>query len=884
MIKKEVVNLFLVILFFNLVCAGFQVGNLSHSVSTTYGPFENLKGWVNMSFSNEAVDSVFEDSLGNSIALRELVENSSGFVYTCSTKDCSSDYSVLNPETSKTFNLEDREEAIVGLKFSGEISSIDSIDFLIDSDATSSCYNQIGVDILGDGSVDIVNDRFLSDACAFLKSYGCYDQEEGMSNPTITITSVPYCERVSVFESPALRLGAWVVESSSGNSELTMSLYTLEGELRDSCKLPKNNLSGGEVFCDINYSITSPEEYYVCLYSDGGTGGYRTRGYSTSAPCGFSGFPLKQELNAYHVFAQTKSFASVGTMNITNELLGGNSINSIVNNYLYEHYGDLNCSDDCVVPIKIISGQNQELTLKGLKVSYSKPGLSGIIDDKFYDINETSATLTSEFQKLYLDSSGFSLPSKYGSINFVLDFNDEEIFSEDISIEDVPLIGSISPITTASAFPTLFTVSVLNNNSKNFEWDFGDNKTISTTTNEVTHTYSSSGDYNVVVSITDSLQRTSIKSFAIKVVSPKELINTTIEEDLANIKNTKAQISQFDAFYQKSLNLIFDFELFDKKLKEIQKDYEIASSEEDYNSIMTELLELNIPKLVLTTKSADEILSFPKEDYIDLYVLETVGGGSYDIDKADDYINAVLLWNQQNLETKISFKEISARYKDSDEPVLRFFKIRVVGKNEFAAQPYFILQKPEGLNFDKDYSESEESGFVYFELDGDKTISFSTTENIDFTNLPFFISPKINSLPVKKPIDVGEEETFSKWVLFISIMFLLLIAGVIVYIVLQRWYKNKYETYLFKNRNNLYNLVVYIQNSRKKGVKDGEIASRLRKSGWTSEQVNYAMKKHAGKRTGMFELPIGGVLDKLKKKGIVKEDKKQANPFNQRKF
>ena len=68
--------------------------------------------------------------------------------------------------------------------------------------------------------------------------------------------------------------------------------------------------------------------------------------------------------------------------------------------------------------------------------------------------------------------------------------------------------------------------------------------------------------------------------------------------------------------------------------------------------------------------------------------------------------------------------------------------------------------------------------------------------------------------------------------------------------------KRKYEEHLFKNRNNLFNLITYIEHARKKGLKGNEISKKLKKSGWNSEQIAYALKKHAGKRTGMAEIPI----------------------------
>jgi len=88
---------------------------------------------------------------------------------------------------------------------------------------------------------------------------------------------------------------------------------------------------------------------------------------------------------------------------------------------------------------------------------------------------------------------------------------------------------------------------------------------------------------------------------------------------------------------------------------------------------------------------------------------------------------------------------------------------------------------------------------------------------------------------------------------FIFILFFLVLFGVGVYIILQEWYKKRYEKYLFKKKNDLYNLMIYITERRKKGLSNKELYSKLKKSGWGSEQVNYVLRKHSGKRTGMFD-------------------------------
>ncbi|MFH1607836.1 MAG: PKD domain-containing protein [archaeon] len=867
--KKVVINFFLatgLLLTLNLISASFEIGNLSHSIESVYGPDSELKGWINISLSNEASNSIFEDSLGNSISLINLLKETSDFEYTCSTISCISDYSATNGEETKTFNLNAKQSKIIGLKFSGEITAVNSIDFIIESTASSSCYNQIELDFLNDGIIDVGNNKVSANDCSFLKSYGCFNDAE--ETYEVSISTIPFCQRISLSESPGFKIGAWVKEEIAGDKKLTMSLYSITGGLRKSCELLKQGISSGaEIFCDIDYLVTKSEDYYVCIYSNSGSGTYKTKGYSSQVSnCGFNGFPARTEINTYKIFAEGKGFASVGTLNISNSLSDINTLSEKVSDYILKTYGSFDCTDNCTIPIIIISGKNQEITIKDLKAVHDKQGLPGISETKFYDLTEIPATINADFQKLHLDNKGFLLPSDYGEVNFQLDLNGKEIYSESLYIKDVPIIKSITPTTTASAFPTLFKVIIESpNNITMYKWNFGDGDYKITQKNEVTHIYDLTGEYELEINATDSKQNSFSKKFNIIVEIPKKVINITIKEKLENLNNLKTHIKEFDLFSQECLNSILDVDLLDEQLKKIQEDYEDAFYEEDYNQVMTDLLLLDIPESVITTKSVDSVSLYPQTDNMDLYVLKEIEEKDYGIEDEDKYINAILLWNQENIEAKISFKEISVKQGYSAEPVLRIFELNIDEKNTWESNPYLILSNIDDLKFKEDYLQDQQSGYTYIKLTKPQTIVFSTTEDVDFLDLPVFISPEISKLVIEKEPG-GEPDNFSKVVLFILILFLLGIIGFITYIILQVWYKNKYESHLFKNRNDLYNLIIYIQGERNKGIEDKKISSKLKKSGWKSEQVNYALKKHSGKRTGMIEIPLLKIFGKFKKK------------------
>jgi L-rhamnose mutarotase len=73
---------------------------------------------------------------------------------------------------------------------------------------------------------------------------------------------------------------------------------------------------------------------------------------------------------------------------------------------------------------------------------------------------------------------------------------------------------------------------------------------------------------------------------------------------------------------------------------------------------------------------------------------------------------------------------------------------------------------------------------------------------------------------------------------------------------LQEWYKRNYESYLFKNKNDLFNLIHFMDNAEKQKITKEDMFKKLEEKGWNHEQIEYAYKKYKGLRTGMWEIPI----------------------------
>lgn len=850
----------------SLASASYSVGNSSHQLTTSYNSNANINGWINLSLTDEPSDSLFTDSFGNSISLINLIKTQSNyyFDYNCSTVDCTSIFSTDGAgQTTKTFFLAKDSSKIIGFKLSyGDVEGINSIKLNMDSSAPSSCLNQFEIDIRDDNSTDIVNSKALNLTC-FSKNYGCFKPTASLTE--LPVDNSPFCQRVNLTKSPGFFVGAWLKkETGVGTEKIKFELRTLTGTALAgaSCSISPESISttGAEATCNFDKPVTQQGEYYVCMYKEGSAGTYKTRGYVGTDTCGFRGLPQRTEVAAYQIFAIGKTFGAIDSLNITNTLPGTETFSQLVMQYLQKKY-NYHCTNGCVVPIKITSKIDQTITLRNLAVEYIVSGFGTPTESNFYDLIKTAPKIDADFQKLYLDEGNFSVPSSFGNQTFELKFNDNNLISQQILVERFPEIQGISPTTTAVIYPTTFQVISSAENITKYQWNFGDNKTETTTSDKVTHSYNAIGAYNLNITITDASGLSASKIFIVTATSPQDAINKTIIEKTATLRIIEKEIETMPAFYKSSMNSFLGIKQLGDSLADLQRRFLQSSTDEQYIAIITEVLAVKIPSTIFSVQKVEAIPSIINKANIDLALLSKITDEDYDQSRTSEYFDSIVGWNIDNLQTKITSEQFSVNYDSGDE-IITFFKLDIKNSDE-STEPYLVLRKMADLSFEKNESE-EEAGYVFLKLTQQQNqIQFFTTEDVDFSELNYFISPSIGELTLSEAFVSPTKKTF-QWSLFILVVLLLLIIGIIVYIVLQQWYKTKYENSLFKNKNHLYNLVTYIENSKKKGMKNDEIETKLKKTGWGSEQVDYVMKKYAGKRTGMVELPIGKILDKFK--------------------
>jgi len=858
--------------FVGIISAGFQVGNGeggNYSIEKIYGQESNLIGWINISFTDESLESMLEDNFGNSITLEKFLEINPSYIHTCNPQNCGEDFSSSNGEAVKVVSLSPGSSELVGFVLTGDIVLINSVTFDAASDGDeNSCISPLKLDFIDDGIIESQSEILVDEICSSENDYGCFDIAQGDGSQEFNLISgSTYCQRINLSESPGFSVGAWVKELSA-SSELTMTLYRDDGLEVSNCVLPSIT-SEGEYSCDIDYA-TSGGDHFVCISSGAGDGDYNIRGESNSAEeCGFFGEPIRGETAAYQIFARNKMFGIPGTQNVVNSLSDGRTLSLIVQDYIIERYGTsgglIRCSDGvgCVVPLNILSGLNQQVTLSNLLINYERQ--SGIVtENRFYDVTKVPAKISSDFQRIYMDNAGFVLPGDVGNYSLSLSLGGVSVLSENIEIKDAPIINSVKPTETASAFPTEFEIEITSSsNITEYEWDFGDNSSGTTFENKNTHTYSSIGIYDLIITVTDSKDISSSKIFSINVSSPKNLIEDSLAKLNSNVEKIKEDINALDLFYKQGITSVLNLDSIEANIKAFEQAFDSATGEEDYNAIITDLIKVEIPQGIIKTISAEGVSFFNTQKNVDMDALKEIGGGDYG-SKESAYQDSVLFWQNENVDIKVSFNEFSSE-QDSIKPIIKIFEIDISEKKNIDHDYYLVIPNLKNIGF-KNNLQIQGNGYSYVVLGGNSRVSFYTTEEVDFTNLPVFVAPPISRLSVTEDLilDDGERESRSKLIVTLVIV-LLVVLSFTVYIIMQEWYKKKYENYLFKNKNDLYNMVNYVNVAKRKGLKKGEIEKNLRKAGWSSEKVRFVMKKYAGKKTGMFEIPIGKIIRKADK-------------------
>ncbi len=630
---------------------------------------------------------------------------------------------------------------------------------------------------------------------------------------------------------------------------MNLTLYPkYSGQKLETCELSKESMGAGkEVSCNLDYSITSSDEYYICLSSSQGTGEYKTKGYvPTTEKCGAFGVPGTRETAAYPIFFQKVKYGDFQKI-VISDYLKNQRLSTKTEAYLRGKYGSLNCGASCLVPIKLTSNQNQTITLDGLRIEYTSTIGSGIEKKEFTDFAVLFPKITSGFQKLNLDQGKLSLSSTPTEYTYALDLDNQEILEETIEIKDFSI--DVNPKIIPELIPTTMRVYVDFIIQESF-WDFGDNQTQRSLSNTVVHTYSKEGTYNLQLKIIDMDNQSFSKNFSIQVNNSKQVLEEILEDLNEKIKNIETQMLSLDLFTEQMLRKSLGLDELKIQLKETEQNLSLASDSSSYGPLVAPLLSISFPESIIKS-STNAIVFYPDKSVVKPELLSKLKNRSYDSGSKDNQINSILGWQQQNFDVKISSTDLSVVKNGYTTSLFTVFSVDIRRKKGVSDEKaYVFIKEIGGLEFDIVGLEKSVDGYKYFKVGNSLNFQIHTTEPIETSSLSLFIAPEVIDLDSGYQF-VEEGKTKKRLWVFILLLLIVVVLGIIGYVLLKKWYKNKYESHLFPNKNNLYNMVTYVNTSKKKGLTDMEIRKNLKKAGWNQEQINYVMKKYKGKNTGM---------------------------------
>jgi hypothetical protein len=848
------------------------------SIERQYNGGDILRGFVNITLANEPSNSAVSSSLGGSISLIKLLENndfSEGIDYTCSKQNCKTDYSESSEAGS--LSLSAGEPKTIGFKINGEFAEVTSLKFSITSNAAKLCGKQIEIDVLGKNESMILNTKQSSEACTG-DITGCFDA--GASAQMAEITTNPYCEKLSLPPAPAYKIGA-VVKNGTIKSKLKMSMFDSYWNFMKECKLPSHTLETERLACLANYSSAKGGEFWVCISADKETD-YKIKIESSGLKCGTAVLEQEPPYNKdFDIFANSMAFDNVGTIGINDStfyLLNNNELAVYVNEYLAENYMQ-NCSNGCYIPFKI-SGTAQEISIGNPEVKYTLEGdPTKLTSSEMYILEKEAATISS-IKPLNIDISkaGFALPLAANSSWLQLFINGGEVLPNKIKINITAGFDfDISPKEIFFGRETIFHASALAGIASS-SWDFGDGTSKEVSGTDASHRYTaySPAGYNIEVEMTrmDGLKRTKI--FPIVFKSLSESLDSVIAEYESRAANISSQISAFPAFVQEEVQKTIDLDAINSAVSEANAGKANATTDEQYIALIGGLTAKEIPSSIGISKKASALPLLAGYDVMDISLIEQISGKESS-DK-EELKKQIANWVYENYEGGIDYEVVSKTSEGAKTAILIYVKISAVKKasSGFSGKVYLIINYPrESISFAGNYSEISAGSGVYIPIDGSKDIEFAISDEMQVEELGIYLSPEINAIG-GAAISVEGAVGF-RWGRFIFWMIVVIIAVFVAYIALQEWYKRRYEFHLFKNPHDLYNLINFVYNSRKAGMADGEIAKKLKNSGWSGEQITYATRKLDGKRTGMWEIPLFRFFEKKKVMSEIAK-RQQAQP------
>jgi len=867
--------IFLCVCFFmcSFISASIEVHN--YSVENLYSSGNIVKGEINLTISGENYGDEIISNKGDEMSLEDFFDIN-GANYSCIPSDCSKRYKYSNEQIQKYFNILSSEDKDVGFVLIGGNIVISNLSFNLESNFRESSSVPLAINFFEkeEWEFNDFSDSFMD------KNWGCYDSSIGAEDARIGNSF--YCEMISIPDSKFLQVGAKV--GGSGSEELNMRVYPENGlgtpwkcsfdpNVKDKCKILPDH---GDIFHKGNYQVCVGASVLTSrkIYTE-------NRGDN----CGFAyGSNSGNSVKDYAIFAQANNYANSSFFSVSD--FNYEKIIEAANLLIQKKYKG-NCSDGCVLPMSF-SGVNQNVLVSNIKLVYNDDS-EWASSDKIYDLDVVSAVV--DFSGiLNLDLLTFVV-DEFGE--FIVSLNGKTLFKENFQLSSAPTISSVFPLDPPFSVPVRFYANIdsVGNKTLKYEWNFGDNVTLETQVPYVSHSYELLGNYTLSLKIDAGGGLFNEKSFLINTASPDVAIATNLAFKRKRLQDVGNIITAVPDWYREKMSSIVDIDVLDNYLDRIEKSWNSSSNDESLKNVAQELFAFDVPILIAINSVSSPYLMTSLAD-INIKPIEGISGVASSSSNKD-YINPVLTWQNDNVEASYFEKEFVVVYSNGNQDsVLRVYDIDVTSMS--SDKSYFVINRLfDELVFKKDLGARKVGDYTVITLDSGKQEKFEFYyEGTEPTS--FFVSPKLSSLIIAADIDTScnynlvcekeNDETYKNCRtdckptgLAFFYFFIGFFALLFVYTGLQIWYKKRYESYLFKDAAQLYNLLMYVANARARGMNDLRIRAELISKGWSSERVNYVMKKSRGKRTGMFDIiPIEFISAFLRDRKAANREKKRV--------